>query len=75
LRVPYIDRVGLVARYSRQDRRAVTSDEFLPHPRQVSVGFDYWLTSSVAFKFEYDRDIPESAPNNNEIHTQLAVGF
>jgi hypothetical protein len=75
LRVPYIDRVGLVARYSRQDQRAVTSDEFLPHPRQVSVGFDYWLTPSVAFKFEYDRDIPESAPNNNEIHTQLAVGF
>jgi hypothetical protein len=75
VRVPYLNRVELVARYSRQDQRAVTSEDFLPHPRQVSVGFDYWLTPSVAFKFEYDRDLPENAENNNEIHTQLAVGF
>jgi hypothetical protein len=73
--IPYVSRVELVARYSRQDQRAVTSEDYVPHPRQVSVGFDYWLTPSVAFKFEYDRDLPESAPNDNEIRTQLAVGF
>jgi hypothetical protein len=73
--VPYVDRVELVARYSRQDQRATTSEDFIPHPRQVSVGFDYWLTPSVAFKLEYDRDLPRDAPTNNEIHTQVAVGF
>jgi hypothetical protein len=54
---------------------STTSGDFVPHPRQYSIGFDYWLTPSVAFKLEYDRDLPRGAPNDDEIHTQLAVGF
>lgn len=73
--IPYVERLELVARYSRQDQRAVTNAELLPHPRQVSLGFDYWLTPSVVFKLQYDRDMPRGAENNHEIHTQVAVGF
>jgi hypothetical protein len=73
-----LDRLELVTRYSRQDQRFVPEDgdeEFLPHPRQVSIGLNYWITPSFAAKLEYDRDIPNGAENNNEIWTELALGF
>jgi hypothetical protein len=68
------DRVELVARYSGQNQRQAPEGQ-LPHPRQVSLGVDYWITPSVVWKLEYDRDIPRDAPNNHEILSELAVGF
>jgi len=72
--VPYLERTELVGRYSSQNQRA--ADEDLPtHPRQASVGLDYWLTPSVVGKMEYDRDMPQDMPDNDEIRLQIAVGF
>jgi hypothetical protein len=74
--VPYLNQTELVARYSGQNQRATPADSGLdPHPRQVALGFDYWLTPSVAFKLEYDRDMPRDAKNDNELLSQFAVGF
>jgi len=73
--VPYLDRLELVGRYAGVNQRAVTDEELVPHPRQVALGFDYWLTPSIAWKLEYDRDLPEDAPNDDAVRTQIAVGF
>ncbi len=74
--IPYLDRTELVARYSGQNQRDVPADSGLePHPRQVSIGADYWLTPSVVFKLEYDRDMPRDSEDNNEVFTEFAVGF
>ncbi len=73
--IAYLDRVEIVARYAGVNQRAVTDEELLPHPRQVAVGFDYWITPSVAWKLEYDRDLPENAPSDDAVRTQIAVGF
>lgn len=73
--VPYLDRLELVGRYAGVNQRAVTDEELLPHPRQVAIGVDYWLTPSVAWKLEYDRDLPEGAPDDDAVRTQIAVGF
>jgi hypothetical protein len=72
--VPHLDRTELVARYSREDQRA-TEEDSGPHPRQVALGVDYWLTPSVVFKLEYDRDMPRDAKDNNQVLTQFALGF
>lgn len=72
--VPYLERTELVARYSSQNQREAVGD-LVPHPRQVALGIDYWLTPSIVWKVEYDRDLPRDAPNNDEIQTQIAVGF
>jgi DNA-binding transcriptional MerR regulator len=72
--VPYIERTELVVRYSGQNQLQAP-EGFLPHPRQVALGIDYWFTPSVVWKLEYDRDLPRDAPDNNEIRTQIAVGF
>jgi hypothetical protein len=68
------DRLELVARYSGQNQRQAPGGA-APHPRQVSLGLDYWIAPSVVWKLEYDRDIPRDAPNNHEILSELAVGF
>ncbi len=73
--VPYLDRLELVGRYAGVNQRAVTDEELVPHPRQVALGLDYWFTPSVAWKLEYVRDLPEDAPNDDAIRTQIAVGF
>lgn len=76
LAVPYLDRTELVARYSGQNQRVTPEDsESQPHPRQVAIGVDYWLTPSVAFKLEYDRDMPRDGEDNNTVRTQFALGF
>lgn len=75
LGVPYLDRVELVGRYAGVNQAAVTSEELVPHPRQVAMGFDYWLTPSIAWKLEYDRELPENAPNDDAVRSQIAVGF
>lgn len=72
--VPYLERTEVVGRYSGQNQREATED-LVPHPRQISLGVDYWFTPSIVWKLEYDRDIPRDAPNNDEIQTQIAVGF
>lgn len=75
LQVPHLNRLELVARYSGLNQRAVTEEDLLPHPRQVALGIDYWLTPSVVWKLEYDRDLPKDAPNDHAILTQIGVGF
>lgn len=75
LRVPHLDRMEVVARYSGLDQRAVTDEELLPHPRELALGLDYWLTPSVVAKLEYDRELPRGAPNDHVIRGQFAVGF
>lgn len=75
LRVPHLSRLELVARYSGLNQRAVTDEELLPHPRQVALGLDYWLTPSVVGKLEYDRELPRDAPNDHAIRAQIGVGF
>jgi hypothetical protein len=67
-------RFEFVARYTGQNQRQAPEGQ-LPHPRQVSLGLDYWITPSVVWKLEYDRDIPRDASDNNEIFSELAVGF
>jgi hypothetical protein len=71
---PPLDRIEFVARYSGQNQRQAPEGQ-LPHPRQVSLGLDYWITPSVVWKLEYDRDIPRDAPDNNEILSEFALGF
>jgi hypothetical protein len=73
LAVPYLDRTELVTRYSRQDQRA--TEEGSPHPRQIAIGVDYWLTHSVVFKLEYDHDMPRDGGDNNVLRSQIALGF
>ncbi len=68
------NRLELVARYSGQNQRQAPEGQ-LSHPRQVSLGLNYWITPSVVWKLEYDRDIPRDAPNNHEFLSQLAFGF
>ena len=79
LRLPHVSRMELVARYSGLNQRAVTEDAaeegLVPHPRQVAVGLDYWLTPSVVGKLEYDRELPRDAANDDVIRGQIAVGF
>jgi hypothetical protein len=74
LGVPYLDRTELVTRYSRQDQRASEEDAG-PHPREIAVGVDYWLTPSVALKLEYDHEMPRDEEDNNLLRTQFALGF
>ena len=73
---PYISRAKLLARYSGQNQRAYVIDEiptapagdgtdvspaqFVPHAREVALGFDYWFTPQIVWKLEYDIEIPES---------------
>jgi hypothetical protein len=75
LQVPYLNRMELVARYSGVNQRAVTNEELLPHPRQVALGLDYWITPSVVGKLEYDRELPRDAKNDHAVRAQIAVGF
>jgi len=75
LPVPYLNRVEVVARHSGVNRRAVTDSELVPHPRQVAVGVDYWLTPSVVAKLEYDHELPRDAENDDALRAQIAVGF
>jgi hypothetical protein len=75
LQVPHVNRMELIARYSGVNQRAVTNEELLPHPRQVALGLDYWVTPSVVAKLEYDRELPRDAKNDHAVRAQIAVGF
>jgi hypothetical protein len=72
--IPYLDRTEVVTRYTGQNQRAA-EEGLAPHPRQVSFGIDYWLSPSIVWKLEYDRDLPRHMSDYDEIHTQIAVGF
>ncbi len=67
-----LDRLEVITRYSGANR--LGSDP-LRKPRQVAVGFDYWLTPSVALKLEYDHNLPSDASDSNRVLSQVAVGF
>jgi hypothetical protein len=70
----YLNRIELVTRYSAQNQRAAIQG-LRPHPRQIALGIDYWLTTTVAWKVEYDCDFPRDAPDDDEVWTQIVVGF
>jgi hypothetical protein len=75
LGLPYLDRTELLVRYAGQNQRAIVADEipaapggdggdvspatFVPHPREVALGVDYWLAPSIVWKLEYDIELPQ----------------
>jgi hypothetical protein len=77
LGLPYLDRTELLVRYAGQNQRAIVADEipsapggdgsdvspatFVPHPREVALGVDYWLAPSIVWKLEYDIELPQRA--------------
>jgi len=77
--VPYLDHTEFIVRYSGQNQNALTPDALeegvLRKPRLVAVGLDYWLSPSVVWKLEYDRDMPVGAKDRNALLTQFALGF
>lgn len=77
LAVPFINRTELVFRYSQQ-RQPFDHDsekrEFV-RGQQYSLGYNYWLTPSTVWKFEYDFDDKKGTRTNSELYTQFVVGF
>lgn len=75
--LPFINRTELVFRYSQQ-RQPFDHDseerEFV-RGQQYSLGYNYWLTPSTVWKFEYDFDDKKGVRNNSELYTQFVVGF
>jgi len=68
-----IDRSEVILRFSalHQPRHG----EIAPKPRQFTIGWDFWLTPSVVWKIEYDRDFPRGDKSGNQFLTQFALGF
>jgi hypothetical protein len=103
LPVRYLNRAELVARYSGQNQRALVIGEMVPgnglrvspstavpHPREVSLGIDYWINPSTVWKLQYDIELPEKGgslladdgslmplhtPTDRALMTQFAIGF
>lgn len=88
LPVRYLNRTELIVRYSGVNQSSPSEPEeeettpgeegegdFVPRPRQVALGIDYWLTPSVVAKFEYDRELPRDAKNDHAVRAQIGVGF
>ena len=73
--VRLIDRSELVLRFSGINQPQNPDADFAKKPRQFSFGWDFWLTPSVAWKMEYDRDFPAGSKSGDQFQTQLAIGF
>ncbi len=80
--IPYLDRTELVVRWSGRNQNAPIEageeeegGDLFRKPRQVAVGLNYWLTPSVVWKLEYDREMPAGAGDSNAFQTQFAIGF
>lgn len=80
--IRFIDRSEVILRFSgvNSPQNPDPGDHpFIKRPRQVTLGWDYWLTPSVVWKLEYDRDLPRGAgaegKAGNQFLTQFAVGF
>ncbi len=77
--VPYLNHTEFIVRYSGQNQNALTPDAleegFLRKPRLVALGLDYWISPSVVWKLEYDRDLPAKVGDRNALLTQIALGF
>ena len=77
--MPYLNHTEFIVRYSGQNQNALTPDAleegFLRKPRLVALGLDYWISPSVVWKLEYDRDLPAKVGDRNALLTQFALGF
>lgn len=70
-----IDRSEVVLRLSGLNQPRNPDEDFAKRPRQFTLGWDFWLTPSVAWKIEYDRDFPGGSQDGNQFLTQLSLGF
>lgn len=73
--IRWINRSEVVMRFSGLNQPQNPDEEFASRPRQFSVGWDTWLTSSVAYKLEYDYDFPRGMHSGHQFLQQLVVGF
>lgn len=73
--VRFIDRSEVILRYSGLHQPQHPTREFVAKPRQFTLGWDFWLTPSVVWKLEFDRDFPRGERKGSQFLTQLAVGF
>jgi hypothetical protein len=70
-----IHRLEPLVRYSGVNQRAIVQDEvstvpsigfsgspsiWVPHPREVALGLDYWLAPSIVWQNEVDLELPEA---------------
>lgn len=71
----FIHRLEPLIRYSGVNQRAIVSDEietvpetgfsgspsiWVPHPREVAFGLDYWMAPSIVWQNEVDLELPEA---------------
>jgi len=78
--VRYVDRSEVIFRFSGVNSPQIPDFDdaehpFVKRPRQFTFGWDFWLTPSVVWKMEYDRDFPAGNKDGNQFLTQLAFGF
>ncbi len=76
--VQFIDRSEVIFRFggvNSPQNPDPGNHPFVKRPRQVTLGWDFWLTPSVVWKMEYDRDFPRGDQKGNQFLTQFAVGF